>query len=321
VFASVRAVRSDGQGGVAVVDVEAHPPHYATDPVHVRVTSASICGSDLHLLGWNLPSTLGHEFAGVLDDGTAVAVQPNAPCGVCEYCTTGRDHLCQASTDRVLGIFADGGLADEVIVDRTDLLPLPAGLDAGVGALVEPCAVALHSVHLSGLHGDAPPERVLVIGAGSIGLAVVAMARAHGADVDLMARHPAQHAAGERLGARFALADAYDVVIDSAGSQSSIDAAIERVRPGGTVIVPATWFDPVQLGVELAMKEAHLVPSFLYAHHHGVREFEEAAEVLAANPDISQALVTHRFGLDDAPEAFRVAADRAGGTIKVVIEP
>jgi threonine dehydrogenase-like Zn-dependent dehydrogenase len=147
------------------------------------------------------------------------------------------------------------------------------------------------------------------------------MARAHGVDVDLMARHPAQHAAGERLGARFTLADAYDVVFDCAGSQSSLDESIERVRPGGTVVVPATWFDPVQFGVALAMKEAHLVPSYTYAHHHGVREFEEAADVLAANPDIADAIVTHRFSLDDAPEAFRVAADRAGGTIKVLILP
>jgi threonine dehydrogenase-like Zn-dependent dehydrogenase len=69
------------------------------------------------------------------------------------------------------------------------------------------------------------------------------------------------------------------------------------------------------------MKEAHLVPSFLYAHHHGVREFEEAANVLAANPDIADTIVTHRFSLDDTPEAFRVAADRASGTIKVVIQP
>src|SRR5262249_31785238 len=162
---------------------------------------------------------------------------------------TGRDHLCQASADRVLGIFADGGLADDVIVDRSDLLPLPPGLGADVGALVEPCAVALHAVHLSGIHGDAPPDRILGIGAGSIGLAGVARARAPGAAIDWRAGHPAQQAAGERLGAGFVLADSYDVVIDSAGSQSSLDEAIERVRPGGTVVVPATWFDPVQLGV------------------------------------------------------------------------
>ena len=126
----MRAVRSDGEGGVEVVDTELCPPAYATDPVTVRVTSASICGSDLKLLSWGLPVTLGHEFAGRLDDGTYVAVQPNAPCGVCAECRAGRDHLCPESAGRVLGVANDGGLADEVIVDRGDLVPLPDGVGA-----------------------------------------------------------------------------------------------------------------------------------------------------------------------------------------------
>jgi 2-desacetyl-2-hydroxyethyl bacteriochlorophyllide A dehydrogenase len=212
-------------------------------------------------------------------------------------------------------------LADEVVADRRDLVMLPAGLAPADAALVEPTAVALHATHLAGLHDDSPPERILVIGAGSIGLAVVAMARSHGAVVDLLARHPAQHSAGERLGATFALRDAYDVVIECAGSQSALDTAIERVRPGGTIVVPGSWFDAVQIGVALMMKEVRLIPSYVYAHHHGEREFAEAAQLLAENPEIADTIVTHRFGLDDAPEAFRTAADRAGGTIKVVIEP
>ena len=61
-------------------------PDFATDPVTVRVGSAGICASDLKMLPWKLPVTLGHEFAGVLDDGTVVAVQPNAPCGTCAVC-------------------------------------------------------------------------------------------------------------------------------------------------------------------------------------------------------------------------------------------
>jgi 2-desacetyl-2-hydroxyethyl bacteriochlorophyllide A dehydrogenase len=317
----VRAVRNDGEGGVTVVEVEARTPAYATDPVRVRMTSASICGSDLKMLSWQLPVTLGHEFAGALDDGTPVAVQPNAPCGECELCRSGRDHLCRASADRVLGIFSDGGLADDVIVDRRDLVPLPAEVGADVGALVEPVAVALHAAHGAGLHDDAPPERVLVIGAGSIGLGVVTIARHHGSDVDLVARHAAQIEAGERLGAGFALADEYDVVLDCAGTQSSLDTAIERLRPGGTIVVPGTWFDPVHVDTALMMKEVRLVPSYVYGHHHGVREFDEAAEILAAHPEFADTVVTHRFGLDDTPEAFRVASDRAAGAIKVVIQP
>jgi 2-desacetyl-2-hydroxyethyl bacteriochlorophyllide A dehydrogenase len=317
----VRSVRSDGDGGVVVVDAELRAPGYATDPVTVRVASASICGSDLKMLAWPLPVTLGHEFAGWLDDGALVAVQPNAPCGACAQCRAGREHLCPESPGRVLGVSNDGGLADQVIVDRGDVVALADGIAADVGALVEPAAVALHAAHVAGLHDDSPPERVLVIGAGSIGLTLVTVARAHGARVDLVARHPAQHEAGEQLGAGFALAETYDVVLDCAGSQSSLDEAIGRVAPGGTVVVPGTWFDPVQVGTTLLMKEVRVVPSYTYGHHHGVREFEEAADLLTAHPELPAAIVTHRFPLDDAPAAFRTAGDRSAGAIKVVIEP
>src|SRR5207247_8728327 len=128
------------------------------------------------------------------------------------------------------------------------------------------------------------------MGAGSIGLAVVAMARGHGVVVDLVARHPVQRAAGERLGATFSLHDAYDVVIVCAGTQSALDTAIERLRPGGTIVAPATWFDPAQVGTALMMKEARLVPSYVYGHHHGEREFAEAAQLLADDPQIAETI-------------------------------
>lgn len=318
----MRAVRATGDGGVAVIEVEPTVPAHVRDPVRLRVRSAGICGSDLEMLRWGLPATLGHEFAGVLDDGTAVAVQPNAPCGECEFCRAGVDNVCPASNDRVYGVFTDGGLADEVIVDRRDVVPLPGAVDTSVGALVEPTAVALHAAHLAGLHGAAPPDRVLVVGGGSIGLAFVAAARHHGAEVDLAARHPAQREAGERLGAGPPREHhLYAVVVDCAGTQSSLDEALARVRPAGTIVVPGTWFEPVRVGTGVLMKEARIVPSYVYGHHLGIREFEEAVDVLAAHPELANAMVTHRFGLDDAPEAFRVAADRAAGAIKVVLEP
>jgi threonine dehydrogenase-like Zn-dependent dehydrogenase len=316
----VRAVRSTGDG-VAVVDVEATVPDFATDPVTVRVGSAGICASDLKMLPWKLPVTMGHEFAGVLDDGTMVAVQPNAPCGTCAQCVAGREHLCPESNHRIHGVFSDGGLADEVIVDRSSLVMLAPGVGPDVGALIEPISVALHAAHQGGLHGDSPADRVLVIGGGSIGLAVVTIARHHGAAVDLVARHPAQRDAGEQLGAGSSLADEYDVVIECAGSQSALDDAIRRVRPGGTIVVPSSWFDPVEVSTSLLMKEAHLVMSYVYGHHHGVREFDEAVEILAAHPELADAMVSHRFPLEDAPEAFRIAGDRAAGAIKVVVEP
>ena len=170
----MRAVRATGDGGVGVVQVDATVPGHAVDPVRVRVRACGICHSDLHLAGWNIPVTLGHEFAGVLDDGTAVAVQPNVWCGECDRCLAGDTQLCRTGLSRLHGVSVDGGLADEVVVDRSCLVALPAGVTPEIGALVEPLAVGGHAVGRA-----APPSgsRVLVIGGGSIGLAVVAAAR------------------------------------------------------------------------------------------------------------------------------------------------
>lgn len=283
----MRAVRATGDGGVGVVEVDPSIPEHAVDPVRVRVRSCGICGSDLHLAAWNIPVTLGHEFAGVLDDGTAVAVQPNVWCGECDRCVAGDTHLCRTGLSRLHGVSVDGGLADEVVVDRSCLVALPARVSPEIGALVEPLAVA----------------------------------QTHGVDVDLSARYPHQHAAGERLGAGRELLDEYEVVVDAAGSQSSLDDAVTRVRPGGTIVVAATYWDPVSFDSALLGKEARVVPASMYGHDHGTREFDVAAAALAARPEIADALVSHRFGLDDATEAFRVSGDRSSGAIKVVLGP
>jgi threonine dehydrogenase-like Zn-dependent dehydrogenase len=282
------------------------------------VRSCGICGSDLHLAAWNIAVTLGHEFAGVLDDGTAVAVQPNVWCGECDRCLAGETQLCRTGLARLHGVSVDGGLADEVIVDRSCLVALPPGVDADVGALVEPLAVAGHALGRVTLEAGA---RVLIIGGGSIGLALVAVAGVRGIDVDLSARYHHQHEAGEQLGARRELADEYEVVVDAAGTQSSLDDAVAHVRPGGTIVVAATYWDPVSFGSGLLGKEAHVVPASMYGHVHGTREFDTAATLLAARPEIADALVSHRFGLDDAAEAFRTSQDRASGAIKILLGP
>lgn len=317
----MRAVRFvDGE--VKVEAVELTVPEYATDPVTVHVKACSICGSDLHLLSWGLPCTVGHEFAGVLDDGTAVAVQPYVPCRVCDQCLAGETARCRVWLDRFHGLSIDGGLADEVIVDRACLAVLPPEVAIEDAALTEPLAVTVRGANNAGLtgarEGDGP---VLVIGGGSIGLAMTAVLRHRGYCVDVVARHDAQRAAAERLGAGLTPIDEYTVVVDAAGTQGAVDEAITRLAPGGTLAVVATYWDPIEIGFSLLGKEAKIVPSSIYGLRNGRREFEDAVDVLAANPLIAEVLVTHRFGLDDAAEAFRAAADRAAGAIKVIVQP
>lgn len=295
----------------------------AGDPVEgtVRVTVASsgICGSDLHLASMG-PSwaILGHEFSGTLDDGTAVAVLPVVRCGSCDRCLAGAESQCRNALGAMYGVSLDGGLADEAWVDPSCAVPLPDGLAVGHANLVEPLAVALHGIHRSGVVDG---MRILVLGAGPIGLCAIAAARQLGATVDLEGHRVTRLAAGERLGASMAVGTDYDVVLDAAGTQGSLDRATEAARPGGTIGMLGTFWSPVELGLTFQMKELTLLPSFTYGHHHGVQEFADATRVLRAAPDLPDALVTHRFGLDEAAEAFRVAADRDEDAIKVVVQP
>jgi threonine dehydrogenase-like Zn-dependent dehydrogenase len=310
----VRAVRTTSEG-VGVVTVG--------DPVgtgvEVSVAASGICGSDLHLVAFG-PSevTLGHEFSGTLADGTPVAVLPMAPCGRCARCIAGEGQQCAQALGTLYGIARDGGLAERAIVEPACARPLPVGLPVRDACLVEPLAVALHGIHRATAPAGA---RVLVIGAGPIGLCTVAALRADGAEVDLLAHRPERIEAGEALGARDASATGYDVVYDAAGTQGSMDTAIDRVRPGGTIAVLGTFWDPVSLGAGYQLKEVTLVPAFAYGHHHDDAEFDDAISLLARSPDLPRVLITHRFALDDAAEAFRVAADRESGAIKVALEP
>ena len=179
------------------------------------------------------------------------------------------------------------------------------------------------SWHALRLGGTAPGKRVAVVGAGALGLLAVAGARRMGADdVALEARHPHQREAGERLGARIGADGVYDVVVEAAGSEASLARSIELAAPRGTVVVLGVHLGAVSLDwMPLFHREASVVPSLGYCRHDDRREMEDAAAMLADDPEIASALITHRFPIEDAGEAFRVAGDKSSGAIRVVIEP
>jgi threonine dehydrogenase-like Zn-dependent dehydrogenase len=307
----MRAVRNTDQG-IEVVDV-ADP----TDGHTVHVAGSGICGSDLHLLDFGpMPVTLGHELAGRLDDGTPVAVEPLVPCGHCVRCESGDYHLCPDVL--IIGISADGGMAEALAVPERCLVPLDPRVDPADAAVVEPLAVAAHGLRLTGLE---PGARVTVVGGGSIGLAAVAVARAAGCDVSVVARHPHQQAAAERLGALLGPVSA-DVVVEAAGTESALNTATEVAAPGAAITLLGTYWDGLRgPGLPFTAKELRLIGSFGYCRHPNGRDIDDAASMLAADRTIAETLITHRFPLEDAAEAFRVAGDRAAGAIKVVLEP
>ncbi len=312
----MRAVRfRDGE--VQVTEV---PP--LRDGVRVTVKSAGICGSDLHLIatpGLMSPTiTLGHEVAGVTDDGTAVGIEPLAPCGTCAPCIRGEYNLCGRGSRMLYGVGLDGGMADEMWVDERTLVPLPAGVDPCDASLVEPLAVLVHSFRRAGVRSD---QRVCVIGGGTIGLCAVAVATAAGCEVALSARHEAQRLAGERLGATEVRGE-YDLVIEAAGTESALADAVAAAKPSAQVAIPGIYWGPVALpGLAMCLKQVTLCPTTLYGRHAAGRDVDNAAALLAATPELASTLITHRFPLDAAADAFETAASRSTGAIKVVLEP
>jgi len=311
----MRAVRG-AEGGVIVDDVD-EPPG-AGELLDMRATS--VCASDLLYLRLGSQRILGHELAGIREDGTAVVVEALYGCMECEQCERGLYNLCPTHGQRALGVSVDGGMAEQFRAPPARLVALPPGLDVRDAPIVEPASVSWHALRL----GDVGPStRVAVVGAGALGLLAVAGARRMGAeDVALEARHDHQREIGERLGAQVGAAGAYDVVIEAAGTAESMARAIDLVGPRGTVVVLGVHLGAVELNwMPLFHREASIVPSLGYCRHEGGREMEDAARMLADDPEITRSVITHRFPMEDAAEAFRVAGDRSAGAIRVVIEP
>ncbi|HEU0193837.1 MAG TPA: alcohol dehydrogenase catalytic domain-containing protein [Gaiellales bacterium] len=309
----------------------------------LAVRSVGICGTDLHFYRGSFPSPTGllpgHEVGGIVDltgegvtvaAGTPVAVDPLVTCGRCPQCLTGNYNRCPQR--QLLGVTGRGGLAEYMTVPAAGLYPLPAEVPAEAGSLVEPLAVCVRGTRLADVGlGD----RVLVLGAGTIGLLSIITARAAGAaEVHVTARHDRQGEMARALGADSVYASGeeaagalgerqIDTVIETVGGKAAtIAEAVRAVRPGGTIAMLGVFDGDTPLpGLDFSVKEVRLVGSNCYGRFGTHTDFSVAVELLRGRlPDV-QALVTHRLPLERVNEAFATAADKATGSIKVALTP
>ena len=238
------------ESGLAIADVE--PPALPAGWARLRVAACGICGTDLHLWRRELPPPLGvapgHEMTGTVLDGPAgladalYAVEPKHVCGACDFCVTGRNQLCEKL--EIFGVMRPGGLAEFVDVPVGTLFPVHPTVSPLVASLAEPLAVCERAVSLARLDSD---SRVLVLGAGTIGLLSGLLARDRAKAVAITTRHPQQADAAKRLGL-FALGERDvrawaaesqpDVVIETVGGQAqTLLEATRFCRAGGRIVV------------------------------------------------------------------------------------
>ncbi|GIH16169.1 alcohol dehydrogenase catalytic domain-containing protein [Rugosimonospora africana] len=315
----MRALVFTGPGEVELQDVDRPRPD--AGDVLLDVRAAGICGSELH--GFRQPGfrkpplVMGHEFAGTTPEGRRVVVNPLVSCGQCDLCRSGRPQLCR--NRELLGVHRPGGFAESVVVPATSLHELPPEMSWQTAAMVEPLANAVHAWHQldprGGVHATAP-GRVAIVGAGTIGLVCLLVARRHGlADVTVVDRSPQRLELARRLGATSTepeLAGEFDAVIDAVGSPVTRRAGIDRVRPGGTCV----WLgladpDPGFDGNALVRQEKRVVGSFAYSPD----DFATAL-ALAAELDLDW---TTPVGLEQSREVFLALAGGAMEPVKAVI--
>jgi L-iditol 2-dehydrogenase len=288
----------------------------------VRVKAVGLCGSDLHWFGeagigdasLTHPLVLGHEFAGVTEQGQRVAVDPAVPCEACVYCREGNPNLCAALRFAGHG-HQDGGLREVLAWPTRCLVPIPDTLSDADGAMLEPLGIALHAVDLGRARAG---MRVGVFGCGPIGLLVIQVARAAGA-TDVFVTEPLAHRldAARQFGAsEWTPQLEVDVAIECAGENAAVEDAVAAARPGGRVVlVGIPGQDRTTFTASVARRKGLTIKLSRRMKH----TYPRAVRLVESGRVDVRALVTHRFRLDKISDAFAVAQRREG--LKVIVEP
>lgn len=307
----------------------ARPEVQAGDAL-IRVTLAGICSTDLELTrGYKqgFYGVLGHEFVGVVEQapghpewvGRRVVGEINIGCGQCELCRAGLAKHCRARTS--IGIIKrDGAFADYLTLPVANLHAVPDSLTDDIAVFTEPLAAALQileQIHI------APETPVYQLGPGRLGLLVTQVLAQTGCDLTVIGRSPESLAlAGSLTGATTVVfgSDAYarlrdvpaPVVVDTSGTPEGFVAAMDLVRPSGTIVLKSTTasrLDDVDLS-RLVVDEITVLGS-------RCGPFDAALRLLAAGAIETKPMINARYALEDGVAAFAHAAQR--GVLKVLL--
>jgi L-iditol 2-dehydrogenase len=312
---------------------EVTPASLQAGEARVRIEAALTCGTDLKVFkrGYHAkmlmpPTVFGHEFAGIISElapdvtgwrvGERVTAANSAPCGQCFYCQNRQENLCDDM------LFLNGAYARSIVVParilQKNLLRLKPETDFCDAALVEPLACVVQGVEDTGLRAG---HRVLVIGAGPIGLMFVALARHLDCRVTVAGRGKQRLETAQRLGAEQVLnvgeqsgleaaippGSIFDAVIEAVGKPATWEAAVRLVRKGGTV----NFFGGCPSGTAVSLDTSLIHYSnltLLASFHHTPRTVRRALEFIEAGVVCSEDFVDGECSLNELPMLFRSMA-------------
>lgn len=317
-------------GAWSVVD-DVPVPRAGAGEVQVQVKAVGICGSDLHILAGEFPSTQypivpGHEFAGVVTEvgdgvanvalGDRVAVDPTLSCGGCRYCQVGRGNLC--ASWGAIGDTVDGAFAEYVVVPARNAYPLADDMSFAAGALVEPTSCVVHGLHRLAMRAGSD---LLIVGGGTIGLALLQAAKRSGATaVDVVDTDASRLDRARAFGADEVARDArellesrghgYEYVIEATGVPAAGRTALDALDRGGTLLIFGVA--PEHAAIDISPFRVYNDEQTILGSMAVLDSFAPAMRMLAAGAIDAERMVTHTFELEQFDEALATMRGRQG---------
>jgi L-iditol 2-dehydrogenase/threonine 3-dehydrogenase len=321
-------------------------PEPAVGPgqILLRVKQIGVCGSDVHVNHGKHPFTSypvvqGHEFSAQVEAvgdgvtkvkvGDKATARPQVVCGKCSPCRRGDYNICDVL--RVEGFQAPGCAQDLFVTTEDKIIPLPDSLTFEQGALIEPTSVAVHS---TGRGGDLTGKNVVVLGAGPIGNLVAQVVRCRGAskilitDLSDFRLDKAKQCGIENTSnaGSESLADAakrvfgdegFDVAFEAVGVEATMDAAVQNIEKGGTIVVLGVFGDRPRIDMSIVGdREQSIIGTLMYKHE----DYEKAVELIASGDVITEPLVTKHYSFEQYMDAYKFIDEQGDKTLKVMID-
>ena len=290
-----------------LVSQEAEMPQCAPGFSLLRVSNIGICGTDIHAFAGNqpffsYPRILGHELAveivesDTFETGELATIIPYFNCATCGACTAGKPNCCE--NIQVFGVHTDGGMREYIVVEDRYILP-GKGLSADELALVEPLSIAAHGLRRAALN---PGEKVLVMGAGPIGLFTILLAKIQGALVEVAEPNKARlQFCAENLGVSEASSAAYSTVIDATGNLNAIESGFAKMAHGGKYVLIGLQKQAISFShPEFHKREATLMSS----RNATLEDFEYVMNLFRDGKIQADKFISHRFTKNQVPGIF-----------------
>lgn len=302
------------------------------DEVLVNVKNCGICGSDIGRVfkngTYHFPTVIGHEFSGkvVFDKngewtGKRVSVFPLLPCFKCEACKA-QNYACCENYD-YYGSRRDGGFAEYIAVKKFNLVPLPDNVSYEEGAMCEPASVGCHTVKKLDLRGG---ERLLISGAGPIGIIAARWAESKGAScVKFIENDPAKIDFAKKLGYKIHTeGDKYDCAIEGTGASAPLAMILKAVKTRGKVVLMGNPSGEMTLSPkdyqQILRSELQLLGTWNSSYADFDNDWRDTLKAVSEGKLVIRDLITHRFALSDTLEALTMMRDKKEFFVKVMTD-